>query len=213
MMKPKSSSYRPKSSSVPFKARPEILTHPNIPQPLHGMAPRVIKGRAWWDKTRKAAYEKHQYRCWACGKSSVTPEMWNSRALEAHENYKIDYAKGEMVVTEITALCSCCHSFIHSGRLDALLVEGKIEPAKAIYILERGFKLLKAAGLKPFYGTAMIYAEHFAKGFMDSALRLQEDQGVGEIQQDWSEWHLILDGEKHYSKFKNFKEWKDHYDK
>ena len=32
-----------------------------------------------------------------------------------------------------------------------------------------------------------------------------------EICNVWSEWHLVLDGEKHYSKFKDFEDWKNFY--
>tara|TARA_R110000850_G_scaffold53786_1_gene128624 strand:+ start:60 stop:326 length:267 start_codon:yes stop_codon:yes gene_type:complete len=28
---------------------------------------------------------------------------------------------------------------------------------------------------------------------------------------DWDEWHLVLEGEKYYSKFKNYEEWEEFY--
>lgn len=32
-----------------MKLKPEILCQPNVPTPLHGMAPRVVFGESWWN--------------------------------------------------------------------------------------------------------------------------------------------------------------------
>lgn len=208
-MKPKSRAYNPQSRSI--ITRPELLTHPNIPKPLHGLAPREVKGRTWWDKVRKEAYAEKGHHCWACGKHAKTEEKWNKPFLEAHENYFINYEEGYMEITEITALCHLCHAFIHSGRLSALFDTDQMPIPKAEYILKRGFKLLKDNNLTPFFGTARVYANLFDPSTSPRAEELTEQQSKSNIQQDWTKWHLRLEGEKYYSKFKNLKEWSKHY--
>lgn len=83
---------------------------------------------------------------------------------------------------------------------------------KAEYILKRGFKVLKENNLTPFYGTARVYANLFDETAWPRVERLTRDQAPDNIQQDWTKWYLILDGEKHFSKFKSQFDWEKHYD-
>ena len=102
---------------------PELLTHPNIPKPLHGITPRDILGKAWWDQQRQIAYRERHYHCWACGvhKSQAAYYQW----LEGHESYDIDYVHGIVTLREIVALCHACHSFIHIKPLPKVVVRKK----------------------------------------------------------------------------------------
>lgn len=187
---------------MPAFPNPQYLTHPNIPKPLHGINPRTIMGQDWWDEKRYEAYATHDYRCWACGihKTEAKYHHW----LEAHEEYDIDYATGEVKLKGIIALCHSCHNFIHSGRLLMMWKRGEWPKEKCIDILRRGFDILNGAGLEPFHGTKRVWA-----------LLHNEDFVPGERERiqlaPWEQWHLVIDGTKHYSKFKNIYEWAEHY--
>lgn len=197
--------------------RPELLTHPNIPKPLHGLAPREILGREWWDQERRKAYAKHGHHCWACGihKQDARYHRW----LEAHESYDINYLAGRMEMTEIVALCHSCHNFIHTGRMTALWQRGLFDTRKATHILQHGFKILKTAGLSPFYISAELYAQilqaqrhPLAEEAFKRAAILKEkfDDQTGPVA-PWQQWHLNLLGSSHPTRFQNEQEWAAHY--
>lgn len=135
--------------------RPQVLTHPNIPAPMHGLAPRVILGNKWWNETRRAAYQSTNYHCLACGvhKSKAKGRKY----LDAHEAYLINYAVGRMEYAETIPLCQYCHNYIHSGRLAWLLSERKITQAKYASVIQHGDSVLAGAGLtrKPYSSGPM----------------------------------------------------------
>lgn len=160
---------------------PKILCSGRIPKPLHGLAPRVILGQSWWNKTRKAAYASTNYHCLACGvhKSKAQSRQW----LEGHELYDIDFVAGVSVYLRTVPLCHYCHNYIHEGRLEYLLERGKIHHAKYVAIIQHGDALLKRHKLK----------------------RIRYEGPMA----DWDDWVLIIDGveypslyrsEEHYNK-------------
>ena len=83
--------------------RPEILAHSNIPKPLHGTAPRVILGDAWWDKERFEALRRHGYHCYACG-NGAKQDKFEKRWLHCHECYGVDYKNTLVTYKETVAL-------------------------------------------------------------------------------------------------------------
>ena len=189
----------------------ELLTHPNIPKPLHGVNPRTLLGQEWWERKRQEAYATYDFHCWACGihKSHAKYHRW----LEAHESYDIDYARGRVELRDIVALCHSCHNFIHSGRMWELYKQKQLTKEKMLNILQHGFHVLKQNNLKPFYGTACLwlilqgYSPQHAneivkkKGFVPSYPHIAK----------WDEWHLILEGKRYYSRFEDMEEWKIYY--
>ena len=163
------------------KPRPELLLHPNIPKPLHGLSPRTIMGQEWWDKIRKEVYASTGFHCAACGvhQSAAQYKKW----LEAHEFYDFDYEKGTATLKEIVPLCHFCHSYIHSGYLNVRYSKGEI--TRDIYqsILVHGRKLTKD---------------------------LKRPQIPGVVAA-WSDWRLIFEGKEYKPLFDSFDHWHYHY--
>lgn len=184
-----------------LKLRPELLQHPNIPKPLHGISPRTIKGKDWWDMTRQVAYASTNYHCLACGvhKSKAKYHKW----LEAHEDYDMNKETGEVNIKQIVPLCHSCHNFIHSGRL--WMVNRETNPSKIADIIKHGLDILQDNNL-----PAQIVSIHLAVKFnvehsCKPMAEYEEDSA------DWDQWHLVLEGEKYYSKFKDINQWHKHY--
>lgn len=174
-----------------YPLRPELLLHPNVPKPLHQVAPRTVLGAKWWGTERKACYAKAEYYCECCGvhKLRAAYHQW----LEAHETYAIDYAKGRAKYLGCVALCHFCHNYIHSGRLQALLEKGEIHQAKYVAILQHGDRILATAGL----GRA---SQAQRDAIIEETVR---NGGMAE----WGKWRLVI-GRKHYPpKFKSVVEW------
>ena len=163
-----------------FQHEPKILIGPNIPKPMHGVAPRVVMGRAWWDKVRKEAYKKNEFHCQACGvhKTEALFHQW----LEGHETYEVDYQRGIMKYEMTVALCHACHNFIHDGRLHGMMKLGKFPQDKFRKILAHGSSLLRKHGL-----ARKTYQER------DQDILKLAQQG---LIAPWDSWRMIFDGKE-----------------
>lgn len=183
-----------------------ILQQPNIPKPLHGIAPRTIYGDGWWNVVRQIAYRSKDFTCHACGvkKQNAKYHQW----LEAHEMYDFNYPV--ITFSGLVALCHCCHNFIHSGRLYALYQKGEVSWEKFEDILARGFWVLKKENLKPWYGTAYLWMKHQGYSEQDALENLKE-HGIelpsGEDPYSWNEYEMEIFGQRYKSKFKGIEEW------
>lgn len=174
------------SQSVAWKLRPEVLLSGQIPKPMHSVAPRIVLGQAWWNKVRKEAYEATEFHCVACGiaKRHAKYHRW----LEGHELYKIDYSAGRMTYLECCALCYSCHTFIHSGRMQALLDRCEMSPEKFRDIITHGERVLRLVKLElpiPYNGPCA----------------------------HWTTWRLIVEGKEYKPKFESFEAWESHWSK
>lgn len=187
------------SSTNALYERPEILQHPQIPAPIAGINPRTVLGTAWWDKTRREAYQRNNYHCMACA-GSPDDDPYYSR-LEAHECYDIDWRKATATYTETVALCWRCHNFIHAGRLRALADAGKITLAALHNTLTYGMSVLEKADLHPFWRTYVI-ARTILLGEME-AMTIKKARMIGIIDPysvitpPASYWRVVIQGQKY----------------
>jgi hypothetical protein len=186
-----------------MKLKPEILCHPNIPKPLHGINPRTIKGERWWNEERQKIYASTDYHCIACGihKTEARGHKW----IEAHEFWDIDYMTGICKILSIEPLCHYCHNFIHSGRLKMILGKQKTT-YEIINILEHGFKILSENNL-----PAMFYTIDFAKEIGAKTFDVKSNLPVTNPSIDWKDWKLIYEKKEYYSKFESYEDWEEHY--
>lgn len=177
----------------PRFTRPELLYHPSIPAPMHGVNPRTIIGKVRWDKVRRRAYARNNDCCWVCGvhRSKAPVKRW----LEAHEIYDIDYRKGRMKLREIVALCRLCHSYVHRRRIEILVDKKKIQPKFLRRVLTHGNTILNRTGAKPWYNVEKVIKE----------------MALSKVK--WTKWHLIFEGKKYYSKFTGPNDWQNYYGK
>lgn len=192
--------------------RPDLLLHPNLPKPLHGLNPRTIKGDLWWDKVRQQAYAKNDYKCWACGvhKSEAKFHHW----LEAHEDYDFDYVKGTLQIREIVALCHACHNFIHSGRLANLHAQGKLKKDYFEEVLLHGSAVLVSAKLPlncfAIRAEQVLNSSRVTEAF-DLHFKLYDRNEFPVSNVKWSDWRMILEGVAYKPLFESEKEWAKHY--
>lgn len=137
-----------------------ILSMPNVPHPLHNLAPRTILGTTTWNHMRNRCYFEAHYTCEACG-AKVKTEYYDNgavhhqyhddgtiakRNLHAHELYTYDYEKGIARFERCVALCECCHvRFIHSGRMLTMYKQGDplTTAERVLEGLEHGFEQIK----------------------------------------------------------------------
>lgn len=134
-----------------------IITMPNVPHPLHTIAPRTILGASTWNHMRNRCYYESGYQCEACG-AKVKTEYYDDgsvhhqyhddgtiakRNLHAHELYTYDYDKGTARFERCVALCERCHvRFIHSGRMLTMYKQGDplLTAERVLDGVEAGFK-------------------------------------------------------------------------
>lgn len=163
-----------------FKTEPKLLLCANTVKPMHGVVPRVILGKEWWDKTRQEAYESTGFHCLACGvaKWDAKEHKW----LEGHEVYHVNYRRGRMTYLRTVPLCHYCHCYIHSGRLKSLTQQGKTSKGKYNAVILHGSQVLEAVGIRK-------RRPRFRKLAA------------------WEDWRLCLDGKEYPPIYKDYQAW------
>lgn len=121
-----------------------LLAMPNVPRPLHGMAPRTILGSDKWNEMRFNTYVHAKYRCEICGKSFQQNEPLKLPDHSVHELFSYDYENGIGRFIRCISLCQDCHDFIHSGRMLTLYKERNpyYPKERVLRVLSERFKLI-----------------------------------------------------------------------
>ena len=199
----------PKENGAP------LMTMPNIPHPLHGMAPRTILGPTTWDHMRKRCYYDAGYKCQACGRDLDKGEC------HAHEVYSINYYAGESKFVRTVCLCPLCHVYgIHSGRALTMFKKGDVRFTKNKILegVENLFKQLytwnKEHPNEPplrAYVTLIDYAKWppIAKE-MDELIKKYDVKFYTEdydYSASWKKWHLIIGHNSYPTKYENQADW------
>lgn len=79
-----------------------LLCQPNIPHPLHKLAPRNLMRASEWTAMRTACYEACERKCEVCG-ADCPPG-----AMDAHELYDFDYDSKTSTFIRLVGLCKTC---------------------------------------------------------------------------------------------------------
>lgn len=194
-----------------------LVAMPNIPKPLHGVAPRTLLGAATWNRMRKSAYLGADDTCEICG---TKPD--NLRQRHGHEVYEIDYASGTAVFKRVFCICSLCHlGGIHTGRAITLFKQDNPLYPKEFLLegAEHAFKIISEynkdhpdADLRA-YATYLDYLKSDElRGPMEALI---DKYNIKFYKEDpktmakWGDWKLVINKKIFRTPYKNEKEWQE----
>ena len=207
---------------APPKNDARLLGMPNIPDPLHTLAPRTIMGSTAWNKVRIPEYEKAGYKCEICGFQGEPGKA----QIHLHEVYSTDYTKGEAVFERFVCLCRLCHVYwTHSGRALTMYKHGDplYSKEKLLEGAEHGFKLISEYNKthkKPIH-VFMTIAKYAKQPELEKPmLELVEKYGIefykpvaGKKQAKWEDWKLIWNGREYPTPYKDHDDYVSKMDK
>jgi hypothetical protein len=192
-----------------------LIAMPNIPKPLHGVAPRTVLGTTTWNHMRKAAYFSANNTCEICGEK---PEQLRRR--HGHEVYEIDYEKGTAKFVRVFCICSLDHlACIHTGRAITLYKQGNPLYPKEFLLegAEKAFKTIAeynkdhpGADLRA-YGTFLEYLKQ--DELRDQMNELIFTYGTKFYLKDlkkfapWGDWKLIIGNREFPTPYADESEW------
>lgn len=207
----------PEATGIP------LITMPNIPRPLHGqgMQPRTIFRPSEWRKLNLITKRNAEWCCEICG---AKPEQ---KKLHCHELFSYNFAVGRGIFERCVAVCELCHvRGIHSGRMLTLYQQGNaLYPRhRVLEGIENVLSLISTYNnthpdtppLKA-YDTILEFLEE--PSIAEDVNKLIEQYGVEFYGVDtaksapWEQWHVVVNGKKYYTNYKNEAEWQEAMDK
>lgn len=185
-----------------------IIAMPNVPAPLHRVAPRTVLGDSTWTHMRKYCYYNADYKSQISGID--LDGSTNDLKCNAHELYSYDYIHGKAYFERAVCISPIEHNFIHSGRMLTMYKKGNPLMPKSylLKIVENGFKIIydwnkahpKERPLRV-YATLADFArvpslEKEMRELIDKyeIKFYQEDE---DYSAKWGEWSLLI-GKKEY---------------
>jgi len=200
----------PKRARRKFAPQPKILLDGTIPRPLHGVNPRSIKGKAWWDRQRKRAYEHNNYHCHACGVHKRDARIFSW--LEAHEIYEVNYEKCTMKFKGVVALCHACHSIVHAGRTTQLYLNGQIDHRRLKLFVTHGEGIFKHYNITPPVAFRFMQLIESGMSTTGAADVVDKEYTTNPLDmRSWNRWKLYFNNKAYPPKYKSHREWSDHY--
>ena len=194
-----------------------LIAMPNIPKPLHGVAPRTLLGAATWNRMRKNCYAMANNTCEICGDQ---PE--NLRHRHGHEVYEIDYEKGIARFVRVFCVCALDHlACIHTGRAITLYKQNNPLYPKEFLLegAEKAFKTISeynadnpGADLRA-YVTFLDYLR--APGLEEPMRELIKKYDMKFYAEDkkklakWEDWKLIIGNREYKTPYKDHKAWEE----
>lgn len=206
----------------PEKNDARVLGMPNIPKPLHSLAPRTVLGKHVWDQMRRATYAKADYVCEACG------ERCDKGFMDAHELYDIDYEHANETFVRTIGLCRACHRLgIHTGR--ALTLYEKNSPLmskdKLLFGAEHAFSTIAKWNKEHpddepirVYSTWLSYlknptlADEMKDLIKKYDIKFYRVAKKWENGRHWADWRLTILGKQYEPIYKTAQDWEEHFD-
>lgn len=205
-----------KKWKVPSGGGAPHLCQPNIPHPLHGLAPRIIVGPTEWNRMRRECYEACERRCEICGEACLPGKM------DAHELYDFDYESKSATFVRLIGLCKTCHGgVIHSGRAITMYKQQMPLWTEDVLIraAEHGFRLVSRWNKQHpddeplrMFATFLDWMKVPTLGETIQNLATQYDIEFYDVpptdgKDDWGQWKLVFNQTEYYSPYAIMAEW------
>lgn len=207
---------------APIENGAPLLCMPNVPKPMHHLAPRTIEGQAKWNLMRTKCYMDADYTCQACGK------YLGAGKCQAHELYSINWTQQISRFERCVCLCRDCHNFIHSGRTITMYKKGEKGYTKEYLqkIAKHAFRLIKdyndwrkdalrSDEFYSIYGTLIEWLKDPELGkWIEPMVNKYGIKFYGPFKayediDHWGKWRLEYNGKSYEPKYKTVREWKE----
>jgi len=201
-----------------------ILTMPNIPRPLHTVAPRNYMGQVEWDKKRRRCYYDANYT------DEIMGTDLDKGKCQAHELYDFFYTTKTSVFKRVVCLSELTHQRgIHTGRMLSLykkgsplyskkrVLEGVENTFRLIFEYNRLNSLTSDKKIKPYYVWLDYLNEPELKPEVLALIKRYNiefwiEYSINE-EESWGDWKLLYNNKEYRSPFNSEADWREYFGK